>query len=165
MKIIILLITILSTLFTTAQNTDSLDAKNGYKDIKLGTDMDSLATALKVKKGTTLMITDAKYLQFGSFKISLLALIGYPKENRLANIMMSISDADFLKYELLVEFITSLYGSPAVNNKFEKWWIGSKVKLHIEYSNSLLLSISLTDLMQKISADRKNHIKEQGKDF
>lgn len=176
-KLLFLLLTVY-TITANAQSADSLDAKNGYKDVPLGISLDSLKKITKVKTGLIKLETDhvlyfwgtnSKYTKFGEYSVSC-AFGFYKKEMKLSDVLLLVADPSRYKYNELVQFFTVLYGEPTKTQDAGDLtaWVGSKVKLAVSYDwarSSLTINIVDIELRDKIEADEEAKIKKDTKDF
>jgi hypothetical protein len=142
--------------------SDALEAKHGFQDIRLGSNIESFIKKQKVKPfktpgkialDTAYLIKNSKDFNIGDISIKLMIIRTF--KDSIYSIEMSI---DRSRLDDLLKPLTESYGSPETNNDVTQfYWESETVSMKIFLLNSLgVFNLIYTDKILKKELDEYN---------
>lgn len=166
----LLFITLLGAVSATGQDIAELERRNGFKDLKLGTPIDSVNGEKKLKK---------EFLERNEFAAKLYA-ISHPNYESIGEIpveKVEVKTYQDLIYQIIVvtdkdprlmKALESIYGPASYDMKKKTYfWKGNTLLLTFQSHarNQLVLTFTSYTVMQRMKNDKEKKVENIAEDF
>jgi hypothetical protein len=167
---ILLLIALTTSINTIAQDISELERRNGFKDLKLGTLIDSVKGEKKLKK---------EFLEQGQFSAKLYT-VEHPDYRKIGEVPVNkveIKTYNDLVYQIhvvtakdprLMKALESIYGSSSYDMKKETYfWKGNTLILKFRSLSRNQLEMIFTSylVLQQMKTDKEKKVEDIADDF